>query len=298
MMNALPEDRYDVRDIFIDKKGVWHMRGMPADPARILAQTDVMLNALHGGRGEDGSVQRILERAGVPYAGARAHAAGLSLHKGRTRELLREAGIAVPHGMSFSVDDGRTTRDMAEAVFQRIGPPYLVKPASSGSSVGVRLAPSIVELPDMLGDVLDTHGEAVVEEYIRGHEAHTGVIEGFRNEKLYTLPPVHVIAPAGAKFIDAETYAQGTATYVVPSNFTSDEKQQIEHAARAAHRALGMSHFSESNMILTKRGPVLIEVNANPALHETAAFPQALEAVGVPLSEFLEHAIRLAHRGS
>ena len=76
MLAALPESQFDVRDIFIDKRGYWHLRGAPVYAARSLSQVDVVLNALHGGVGEDGTVQRILERAGVPYAGARPQAAG------------------------------------------------------------------------------------------------------------------------------------------------------------------------------------------------------------------------------
>src|SRR3989338_4337184 len=85
MLAALSPDRYDARDIFIDKRGYWHLRGAPVDAARALAQIDVVLNALHGGVGEDCTVQRILELACVPYAGARGQAAALSLNKVRGR---------------------------------------------------------------------------------------------------------------------------------------------------------------------------------------------------------------------
>src|SRR3989344_3625769 len=100
MLAALPDDKYDTRDIFIDKRGYWHLRGMPTDAARALSQIDVVLNALHGGVGEDGTVQRLLELSGVPYSGARPQAAALSLNKIRARETLRRAGIRMPHGAS------------------------------------------------------------------------------------------------------------------------------------------------------------------------------------------------------
>ena len=74
MMAALPEDQYDTRDILIDKHGMWHSRGVPLDAPRALSQVDVVLNGLHGGIGEDGTVGRVLERAGVPYAGSVPHA--------------------------------------------------------------------------------------------------------------------------------------------------------------------------------------------------------------------------------
>src|SRR3989338_9791095 len=92
MLAALPNDRYDARDIFIDRRGYWHLRGAPVDAARALAQIDVALNALHGGVGEDGTVQRILERAGGPYAGARPPAGSISLTKGRARPAPPKTG--------------------------------------------------------------------------------------------------------------------------------------------------------------------------------------------------------------
>jgi D-alanine--D-alanine ligase len=297
MIDALPDDQYDARDIFVDKKGYWHLRGTPADPNRILSQLDVVLNAMHGGPGENGTVQRILDRAGVPYAGARAHAAALSLHKVRARKALAEAGIAIPQGVAFSIDDGRNTGEMAQEVFSQFSPPYIVKPAQGGGSVGIIYVPTIVELPDAIGDTLDAYGSAVVEEFVRGHEASVGVIENFRDEDLYALPPVHVIAPEGARFVHADARSQGLASHTVPSRFSPEEKQQLENMARAAHQALGMSHFSNADMILTRRGPVLLEVDAHPVLHEHGTFPKALDAVGSSTREFLEHAIKQAQRG-
>src|SRR3989338_7805591 len=75
MLSALPEEKYDARDILVDKNGVWHSRGIPIDSSRALAQIDVVINGLHGGVGEDGTVQRVLDRAGVAYAGSRARGA-------------------------------------------------------------------------------------------------------------------------------------------------------------------------------------------------------------------------------
>ena len=294
MLSALPEDRYDVRDIFVDKKGYWHWRGVPTDPGRIFSQVDVVLNAMHGGPGENGTVQRMFDRAGVPYVGSRAYASALSMHKARAREALRESGISVPLGAAFSVDDNRDTGEMAQEVFSRCSPPYVVKPVQGGGSVGVVYVPTIVELPDAIGDVLDRYGSAVVEEYVRGHEASVGVIENFRNEALYALPPVHVTAPAGERMVCASAREQGLATHTVPSNFSHEEKQQLIATAKAAHRALGMLHFSNIDMILTRRGPVVLEVDALPVLHEYGAFPKALDSVGSSLRELLEHSIKQA----
>ncbi|MBI5469829.1 ATP-grasp domain-containing protein [Candidatus Kaiserbacteria bacterium] len=282
ILNALPEDRYDARDIFIDKTGLWHMRGQPADPARILSQIDVVWNALHGGVGEDGTVQRLLERSGVPYAGSRALASSISLNKIRSRELLRAAGILMPRAASFTLQNDITTADMARAVFDQFGPPYVVKPASEGSGFGIIIADSIVDLPDAIGDILDAYGAVLVEELIRGQEATAGVIEDFRDESLYVLPPAHIHA--------------SRAGFAVPSPFSFSDKERIAQVARAAHTVLGMSHFSNADFVLTKRGPYLLEVNAIPHLHAEGALHHMLESVGSSIREFAEHAIHLARK--
>lgn len=294
MLSSLPEDKYDTRDIFIDKSGMWYLRGIPTDPARVLAQIDVVLNALHGGIGEDGTVQRILERMGVAYAGSSAHASNLSLNKIRAREAFRKEDIQTPRSVSFTLDNDMNTRDMAQEVFSQFGPPYIVKPPSDGAGRGVRFVAMIVELSEQIADVLDEFGGALVEEFVDGEESTVGVIENFRGDELYVLPPAHIEVPEGHRHIVYDHHEEGLLRHNVPSNFSHSEKQALAEIARAAHRALGLSHFSRADIILSSRGPYLLEVNAYPGLYQGAAFPPMLESVGSSTREFLEHAIALA----
>lgn len=292
MLSALPEEKYDVRDILIDKSGMWHSRGTPATPARALSQIDVVLNALHGGVGEDGTVQRILDRSGVPYAGSRALPSALSLNKIRAREILQAAGVRMPRAASFSVSGDLNTADMARAVFEQFGPPYLVKPATEGAGHGIQIAASIIELPDVLGDILDAYGAALVEEYVRGDEVSVGIIDGFRGEAQYVLPPAHVLKTGS--HLTRDMHENGGLEHVVPSRFTHIQKLNIADVARAAHRALELSHFSRADMIVTPRAMYVLEVNTVPGLYAGASFPAMLDSVGSSVPEFLEHAIHLA----
>lgn len=298
MLGALPEDRYDVRDIFIDKRGYWHLRGTPVEPARALQQVDVVLNGLHGGVGEDGTVQRILHRAGLAYAGARPAAAAFSLNKIRARNVLLGAGIAMPRGLSFTLPNAMTTADMARQVFAQFPPPYVVKPSSEGAAQGIIVAMTLVELPNALGDVLDESGAALVEEYARGEEASVGVIENFRDQELYVLPPAHVLLPQEFSFMHPRVHEEATLKHIVPSNFSHEEKRALAELARAAHRALGISHFSRADIILTPKGPVLLEVNTMPGLYAGGSFIPMLESVGSSVRDFLEHSIHLARNGA
>lgn len=296
MLAALPEEKYETRDIFIDRAGTWHLRGIPVEPFRAVSQIDVALNALHGGIGEDGTVQRVLEHAGVPYAGARPLSASLSLNKIRTHGRMRDAGVRMPHSTAFYPGNPMTTGEMAVATFSEFGPPYVVKPAQDGASRGVRMVHTIIELPDAIGDALDEFGPVLVQEFLRGAEVSVGIIENFRGQDLYTLPPAHVVLPLGKQFLEFEAHEQSLAQHVVPSNFSDDDKRALEDIARRAHRALGMDHFSRADIILVRGKPYLLEVNAIPGLYQGASFPHMLESVGSSVTEFLEHAIGLAMR--
>ena len=291
ILNALPESEYDVRDIFVDKKGYWNSRGFQIDPVRAVHQVDIVVNGLHGGAGEDGRVQRILDQAGVPYTGSSAVASALSLNKIQAGLTLAKAGIMRPRAVAFTLSTAGNTVEMARFVFSRFGPPYMVKPGNEGASHGIRIAASVVELPDVLGDILDAFGSALVEEFVVGDEATVGIIEGFRGEAMYALPPARVVYPQESPFLHFDHHRSGEVRHMVPSDFTDMEKRALMDAARAAHRALGLRQFSRSDFIMTRRGPYLLEVNALPGLYEHAAMPKMLESVGASVGDFLTHAI-------
>lgn len=294
MIAALPDEEYDVRDIFIDKQGTWHSRGIPMEPARAIGHVDVVLNALHGGIGEDGTVQRLLDRLGIPYTGTRALGAINSLNKRRTAEILRNSGVLMPQTMVVYAEGGMNAAEMARMVFASFGPPYAIKPISEGAGRGFRVADTFLELPDAIADVLDAYRTAIVQQYIPGREATVGIIENFRDQDFYALPPAEVKRPDGARHIHFDLHESGSLAHEVPSSFSQEEKERLEHAARLAHRTLGMSHFSRADFIVHHGKPYLLEMNATPGLYTGAAFPHMLESVGSNVREFLVHAIGLA----
>lgn len=296
ILDSFPESDFDARDIFIDKRGMWHSRGMPATPAQALAQVDVVLSGLHGGIGEDGTVQRIIESLGLPYAGSDARGSALALNKIRAAQLLQHAGITMPRSAGFVAREGMDTAEMSRRIFAEFGPPYVVKPAIEGASHGIEMAATIVELPRVLANSLDRFGSALVEEYVLGEEASVGLIEDFRSEELYALPPAHIILPDEAKILHYTHHLSGGHQHIVPSDFEHKDKQLLIEAAKQAHRALGLSDFSRSDFIVTKRGPYLLEVNSLPGLHEHASLPHMLESVGSSVKDFVAHAVGLSRR--
>lgn len=292
-IQALPEDDFDVRDIFIDKKGLWHMRGLPAMPLNTLSGLDVAINALHGGIGEDGTVSRILERAGIPYTGSTALPSAQSLHKSRARNLLQQYGIPIPRGKTFSVHTGTTVHidDMIQDVFREFPPPYILKPSAEGASFGILYARTILDLADMLRTLLQLFSTVIVEEYIRGQETSVGIVEDFRDEDFYALPPATLGVPAGHYFMPSSVYRDGMDMRVPAPELSHQTKQLLMHYAREAHKALGLEHYSKSDFIVHPSGIYLLEVNALPGLYEGAVLPQMLETVGSSVRELARHAL-------
>jgi D-alanine-D-alanine ligase len=148
------------------------------------------------------------------------------------------------------------------------------------------------DLPDAIGDVIDAYGSALVEEFVRGEEVSVGLIEDFRSEPLYALPPAHV--HRDEPLVHRAHHHEAMLRHSVPSRFSYEHKLSLANVACAAHRALGLSHFSRSDLILAPHGIYLLEVNSVPGLYPSATFPAMLESVGSSVLEFLEHAINLA----
>ena len=153
----------------------------------------------------------------------------------RAHELLENAGIRMPGFVAFSIGDDLNTAEMARTVFASFGPPYIVKPTNEGASTGIRVVDGVIDLPDAIGDVLDAFGAAMIQQYIRGEHVSAGIIEDFRNEELYALPPSYQKIPNDARFIENHHYHDAPLEHEVPSHFTHEEKAQIMEIARKAH---------------------------------------------------------------
>ncbi|MBU6388298.1 D-alanine--D-alanine ligase [Patescibacteria group bacterium] len=292
MLAALPEERYTARDIYIDKKGVWHDRGRPTTPERILRQVDVVLIGLHGEYGEDGEVQKLLERFGVPYAGADSFSSFLAMHKLMAKARAREAGLLTPesHYIERAEDSEAAARDIIRSFRQ----PVVVKPVGWGSSVGVSIVSGYVPVLAAIEKIFFEGAPSVlVEEHIRGKEATTGVVEGLRGEMLYALPSIEIIPPEG-DFFSYDAKYSGATREVCPGNFSRVAAEELQRAAKVMHRALGLRHYSRSDFIVSPKGVYYLETNTLPGLTTESLMPKSLAAVGVPLADFLGHLVNLA----
>lgn len=294
VLRLLAEERYNVKDILIDKEGVWHSRGLPVSPHRALQDIDVAFIALHGAYGEDGTVQRVLDAHNVPYTGSKVFGSTIAVDKGRTKQHIGAlSGVKVPGYRVLHRESTDTVRE-SQTIFQQFGPPYIVKPLKGGASLGIVIAQNSQELATVLSYVFEYSDSVIVEQYIRGKEATCSVVEHFRNQRYYSLPPVEISVPKDKKWYDYDAKCDDTLEHACPGNFTADEKRRIQDAARLIHQNLNLSGYSRSDFIVATSGVYFLEVNTHPDLYEASLLPKSLDAVGVSLSTFLEHLVRLA----
>ncbi|MCX6703475.1 MAG: ATP-grasp domain-containing protein [Candidatus Zambryskibacteria bacterium] len=288
VLKHLPEG-YVGLDVLIDKAGVWHIHGLPKSPEKILAHADVVFNALHGHFGEDGKVHHILEMHGMPHTGSPVLPSALGMNKSLAKNIFAKYGIRTPHFETLHKDDMTNAR--VREIFTTLPHPAIVKPVSGGSSLGVKLVTTIPELVDALEEAFAYGEKVVVEEYISGREATCGVIAGYRDESLYSLPVFEVKKPLGDLVHTFDHKINNEAEFSHQS-LTPLEKAEAKRTALLAHKALGLSHYSRADMIVhPKRGVYLLEVNSQPSLALGSAFTYGLEQVGSSLSHFLDHVL-------
>ncbi len=293
-LRADPELGYDARDIFIDKDGTWHVNGLPFEPADAHHHMDVAFNALHGAYGEDGKVQSILEAHGMPFTGSGSLASAIGMNKILAKQVLTAHGVKSPYWKEIPSQDIQDDPvAAARDLFMTFLMPAVIKPASAGSSVGVAIVRKHADIAPALIEAA-RHGHAVlVEELIPGIETTCGVIEGFRGQELYALPPVEIRTHNG--FFDYEAKYQGKSEEIVPATFPAKLKKEIEELAIKVHSLLGLRHYSRTDFIIhPRRGIYVLEANTLPGLTQESLVPKALRAVGSSLTELADHLVQLA----
>jgi D-alanine-D-alanine ligase len=261
------------------------------DPARDLrglyaaaeGQDFAFIN-LHGSPGEDGLVQCMLERIGMPYQGSDSRSSLLSLNKAVAKQIFREAGLDTPEWEFVPASHVNEWRPLLPF-------PMVVKPNTGGSSLGVAIIGSEQELEDYLSQPEIAGQDLLAESLVRGQELTCGVLEGV------TLPPI-LIRPKRGEFFDYESkYEPGATEEICPAPISEELTARLQSMACAAHEALGLSDYSRSDFMLSAEGtPYLLEVNTLPGMTATSLLPQEALAVGLAFEQLLERLIELGLR--
>lgn len=292
VLAGLPE-KYSGKDILLSKNGEWFFNGQFSYPGKIIRSVDVIFNALHGYFGEDGKVQQILELFKVPYTGSGMLASSLGMNKILSREAFARAGLNIPRAIIICKDEDYS--EAARRIFKIMSPSWVVKPACSGSSVGVSIIHNFNDLIKAIETAFNFSEKVLIEEYIKGREATCGVVDNFRKQKYYSLPVIEIIPPLEHEFFNYQAKYSGGTREICPANFDSELKKEMEKAAVIAHQALGCRHYSRADFRISPKGKIyILEINTLPGLTAESLLPKALNAVGSSYPEFLDHLLTFA----
>ncbi len=245
---------------------------------------DAAFVALHGPGGEDGTVQELLEILGIPYTGPGVAACALCMDKVAAKHELRSAGLATPDWVAFNATAFRElgAADTLEEIEEKMGFPLVVKPASQGSSLGVKFASAQEEVPGALVAAFSYDDRVLLERYVEGRELAVGILGSD------PLPIVEAIPRGSAKFDFEARYEIGRTDYACPAELAEGEADEVTDLAARAYETLGCSGFARVDLMLGAGGPQVLEVNAIPGLTDTSLFPMAAEAAGIGFEELVE----------
>jgi D-alanine-D-alanine ligase len=258
---------------------------------RLIAESpDAAFVALHGPGGEDGTVQELLEILDVPYTGPGVAACARCMDKTLAKHELRAAEIATPDWFAFNSTAFRElgAADALEQIEARLGFPLVVKPASGGSSMGVKMVPGPDEMPEALVAAFSYDDRVLLERYVRGRELAVSVLG------VEVLPIVEAIPREGDLYDFEARYEIGRTDFVCPAELDAETASAVTDAALRAFETLGCSGFSRVDLMLGDAGPEVLEVNAIPGLTDTSLLPQAAEAAGMAFEELVERVLELA----
>ncbi|HLU57170.1 MAG TPA: D-alanine--D-alanine ligase [Pseudonocardia sp.] len=283
---ALRESGVDVREWDVDSSLVTQLRTDPPDAVVI---------ALHGGEGENGSVQAVLELLDVPFVGTAAQACRRAWDKPTAKAELAGAGLDTPDWVALPHSTFRALGAQAvlDAMVDRLGLPLMLKPDQGGSALGAQVVTDRSEMPAAMVSCLAYSDTVLAERFVRGTEVAVTVVND--GPELRALPAVEIDARGGVYDYTAR-YTPGTVAFHCPARLDDATQARLAETALAAHRLLGLRDVSRMDAVVDEEGRVqVLEVNVSPGITETSLLPMAVRAAGMDLgrlySALVERAI-------
>ena len=273
------------------------MNGYKKEAKRLSQSSNIEIAfiALHGGFGEDGAIQELLEEMHIPYTGSKVSASKLGIDKIASRNIFKKHNIPMPRymvvqGRTSNIQDVRgpaldmTTLDKVldpRVYFKELGMPLVIKPSCEGSSIGLTIVDSEKDFRRAIDDAFKYSRDALIEEYVQGREITVGIFDD------KPLPVVEIVPKK--RFFDFEAkYKKGLTEYRVPAEIEKRKYAESQKIALMAHKALAARFFSRVDMILSEKGvPVVLELNTIPGLTEMSLLPKAAHSSGIDFQKLV-----------
>lgn len=259
----------------------------------------VVLPALHGPPGEDGTVQGLLEMLGLPYVGSGVQASAFAMDKSVAKALFQRAGLPLAADLVCHKRQGAAS--IAALVKAQLGTAVVIKPMQQGSAIGVTPLPNGGDIEAAVAAALHLGDQVLIERFIVGRELTVGVLD--LHGALPRALPVTEITTADGEWYDYHNrYTKGGSAHIIPAAVSGELAAHLQQIAIEAHSVLGLRDLSRADFILSQDNePVLLEVNTLPGMTPVSLYPDGAAAAGYPfpelLAELLDSALR-RHRGS
>lgn len=246
-----------------------------------LKKVDIVFNALHGGWGENGRVQALMDLAGIPYTGSGHLGSAMAMDKDVAKRLMLAAGVPTPEWLMWPADD-------AEVV--ELGVPLIVKPNQEGSTVGLSLVKARAGVPAAVEFAQRFDQHVMLEQFIRGREVTVAILDD-------AALPVGEIIASGEIFDYASKYQRGGAEEIFPADLPPAVARQAQDHALAVHQILKLDGYSRVDFRLDEdNGLWCLEANTLPGLSAASLLPKAAAAAGIEFGELCERICQLALR--
>ncbi|WP_020669083.1 D-alanine--D-alanine ligase family protein [Amycolatopsis nigrescens] len=259
---------------------------------------DAAIVALHGGEGENGSVQTVLEMLGVPFVGTSSQGCRRAWDKPTAKAVLEKAGFATPDWVVLPHSTFRElgAQGVLDAMVERLGLPLILKPDQGGSALGMQVVRDAAELPAAMVNCFAYGDTVLAERFVDGVEVAVAVVE--RDGAAEALPAVEIVPESGIYDYTAR-YTAGLTDFFTPARLSDELAKAVGELAVAAHRELGLRDISRTDAMVSPDGTVqFLEVGLSPGLTETSTVPMAVEASGASLgavfADLVDKAIKRA----
>jgi len=300
VIDALDPERYETIAVEIGRDGRWELgtgdvgartpaETLPMPAARVpatLGEVDVVFPVLHGPFGEDGTVQGLLELAGVPYVGAGVLGSALAMDKDVFKAVMRDRGVPVTRNITLR---------LGEAPENPFGYPAFVKPARLGSSVGISKVRDDGELAAAVALAFEHDEKVLVEEFVDGVEVECSVLG---NERPEASLPGEIVSHgfSGADWYDySAKYEDGGMDLVIPPRLDEETVRRVQELAVRAFVAGECEGMARVDFFVRPSGEVLVnELNTIPGFTATSVYAKLFEASGVPYPELVDRLVQLA----
>jgi D-alanine-D-alanine ligase-like ATP-grasp enzyme len=261
--------KYQPVDIFVDRSGLWHLKGMPVTPEELVHKVDVVWNTSHP------SFSEIFRSLAIPHITTPAFALNLGKKREMLREHLKQIGINVPRSIvlplyqkDFDGPKEAYAKKKAMEIFEKFSSPWVVKSYTEEKNMAIHLAKTFPELVRAIEDGI-AHGKSIlVEEFVSGKASALHTLSDFRKDEVYVFPP---------------------------KDSAKEEKEKLVNLARELHKHLGVEHYLKADFVLHPRmGIYITEISFSPDLREGSHFDEVYRSVGAESHHIIEHILEKA----